>query len=141
MKSIILFFLFVLLSPVLLAQQPKDTSMILVPVAQLRKAIKANEELKITKEELSILQFSYQVMANRIKLKDSIIADYSIKDSTGKIMRLNLSAQLASTEYKVRMLTVQNRIIHEKLDKQKKLTGWFVGGGTVIGLLIGILVK
>lgn len=78
-----------------ICQTSSDT--ICIPIAQVKKTINLIEKGKIVQQELDLTKTSLKLLERRIVLKDSIIAEYKVKDGLYKQMTDDYDALVFSS--------------------------------------------
>ena len=119
----------------------KDTITCL-PNSQLRGAIKEIEKCKIIKEELDFTKTSVSILQNRIKIKDSVIGIYIIKDSLYEKRNLNSELAIQNLNKQIENHKQIDSVYKNIVRKQKIVN--MIGGavaGFVLGLVTFIIVK
>ena len=119
----------------------KDTITCL-PNSQLRSVIKEIEKSKIIKEELDFTKTSVSILQNRIKIKDSVIGIYIIKDSLYEKRNLNSELAIQNLNKQIENHKQIDSVYKNIVRKQKIVN--MIGGavaGFVLGLVTFIIVK
>jgi len=113
-----------------------------LPNSQLRGAIKEIEKCKIIKEELDFTKTSVSILQNRIKIKDSVIGIYIIKDSLYEKRNLNSELAIQNLNKQIENHKQIDSVYKNIVRKQKIVN--MIGGavaGFVLGLVTFIIVK
>ena len=109
-----------------------------LPNSQLRNAIKKIEYCKLIERELDLTKIGITLLKERIKIKDSIIRNYDLKDDeyekkikNYELSVSNLNLQLANQK------TITN--IYRTINKKNKYLYGF--GGLVVGVIVTLIAK
>lgn len=127
---------FAISQTVLDSTKVKD-SITCIPNSQLRQAIKIIEYGKIVQKELTLTKTGVKILEDRIKIKDSIIYQYKLKDSLWKkdytlltIENLNMKGEVGNQQ-KIAD-NYKKQLNKHKIDKWLFLAAGFALGKFVV---------
>lgn len=118
-----------------ISQTSNDT--ICLPASQLKLAINKIEKAKVVEEELILTQKALEVSEKRIKVKDSIITLFEVKEESYKSIIEGYKKNIANSEQVVANLE-KSLTLEKKRVRRQKFNKWVIA---LCGIGFGFLIS
>jgi len=130
-------FIMVLFTSQAAIAQPAVDSITCLPNSVLRKAARANEELKIARMEIQQYKINTDTLMRWVALKDSIINKAARMEENRADAILNLNTQISAYAYKAMVDSTRIGYLEVSVKKHKR-NSWIAGGAGLVVVLLAV---